>query len=190
MGTPAAVVVNLLGVVGAVHEVVEVGDTAGGHDRQRNGGLAVVNVGAGQQAADRDVAVGDIDMQPVAAPELLVALGVLAVADGAGARQVGEHRLEAHARLSLQPAGGLLDDLVLARPAASPALLRLPRLGRWRRPLARQDRRAIARDVADQAAAQPRPPSRAGTSAACARSGNAPAANSAKARLNVASLGT
>jgi hypothetical protein len=34
------------------------------------------------------------------------------------------------------------------------------------------------------------PPSRASTSAACARSGNAPAANSAKARLNVASLGT
>jgi hypothetical protein len=63
-------------IIGAVHQVVEVGHTAGGHRRQRDRNLAVVQRSGGQHGADRQIAIGYIEMQLVADPADRMALGV------------------------------------------------------------------------------------------------------------------
>src|SRR5208337_4408028 len=68
-------------VVGAVHQVIQVGDFRGGHGGERNGDLAVMDGGCGEHATDRDLAVRGVDMQLVADPGFLMALGVALGAD-------------------------------------------------------------------------------------------------------------
>ena len=57
---------DLRGVVGRIHQIVEVGHPACRHGRQRDRRLAVVQAGRGQQRGDRDVAVGHVQVQLVA----------------------------------------------------------------------------------------------------------------------------
>src|SRR5208337_1500199 len=89
-----ALVVDRGGVVGGVHEIVEIGDAGARHGHQGNGDLAVVDGGRGQHAGDRDLAAGHVDVEFVPGPGLFVALAVFLAADVAGGGQVGEHLAE------------------------------------------------------------------------------------------------
>src|SRR5271166_6245779 len=71
-----AVVMDGGGVVGRIHQVVEIGDAGAGYGHQGNGDLTVVDGSRGKHAGDRDLAAGDIQMQFVADPGFLVALAV------------------------------------------------------------------------------------------------------------------
>ena len=163
MAERAAVVMNGGGVVGGVHEIVEIGNPRAGHGHQGNGDLTVVNGSRGQHAGDGDLAAGDIDMQLVADPGLLVALAVFLGADVAGGGQLGEHLVDGLRGLPLQPRRlGLWPLLVLAR--ASALARRLSAIGRRivllvvglvrRRLLARLDLGGVSGDHADDAPAQ------------------------------------
>ena len=54
--------VDLRGIIGTVHQVVEVGYPRVAQRGQGNGNLAVVGGGGGQEAADRDAAIGGDSM--------------------------------------------------------------------------------------------------------------------------------
>ena len=92
-----------LGGVGGVHQVIQVGRARGGHRRERNGGVAVMQRGGGQDATDRDLAIGHVDMELVADPGFLVPRAVLLRSARAGRREVVQHRLFSHGALPLQP---------------------------------------------------------------------------------------
>ena len=55
----------------------------GAQVHQRNGGLGIVHTGAGQQRTDRDLSVGDIQMQLIAAPIPEMAFTALLHSDAA-----------------------------------------------------------------------------------------------------------
>src|SRR5271166_560185 len=97
-----ALVVDRGGVVGGVHEIVEIGDAGARHGHQGNGDLAVVDGGRGQHAGDRDLAAGHVDVEFVPGPGLFVALAVFLAADVAGGGQVGEHLAEVLRDLPLE----------------------------------------------------------------------------------------
>ena len=87
MAERLAVVMDGGGVVGRIHQVVEIGDAGAGH--QGNGDLTVVDGSRSKHAGDRDLAAGDIQMQFVADPGFLVALAVFLGADIARGGQIG-----------------------------------------------------------------------------------------------------
>src|SRR5271166_1441066 len=97
-----AVGVDRRGVVGGVHEIVEIGDAGAGHGHQGNSDLAVVDGGRGQHAGDRDLAVCHVDVEFVPGPGLFVALAVFLAAEVAGGGQVGEHLAEVLRDLPLE----------------------------------------------------------------------------------------
>ena len=103
--------------------------------------------GRSQDATERNAAIGRVDMQLVAAPECLIALGASLDADIRGAWQIVEHLRQGHPQLALQAARRLGPLLALARTTA-PSF----RGGRWLRRwfLASFNRRRIARHVTDQ----------------------------------------
>ncbi len=78
------------GVIGRIHQIIELEDAGAGHGHQGNGDLAVTHGGRGQHASDRNLAAGDIDMQLIADPCLLIALAVLLGADIARGGEIGE----------------------------------------------------------------------------------------------------
>src|SRR5271169_693481 len=164
MAERLCVVMNSGGVVGRIHQIVEIGDAGAGHGHQGNGDLTVVDGSRGQHAGDRDLAAGDVEMEFVAVPGFLVALAVFLAADIARGGQLGEHLIEVLVGLPFEPGRlGLWPLLVLAR---APALAR--RRGALRRRrivvlvvrllldrfLARLDFGGVARDHADDAAAE------------------------------------
>src|SRR5208283_4840802 len=124
----------------------------------------VVNGGGGQQAGDGNLAAGDVDVQLVADPGLLVALAVFLGADVAGGGQFGEHLVDGLRGLPLEPRRlGLRPWLVLARASALARRLSgggrrrivLPVVGLFRRRLlARLDLGGVAGDHADDAPAE------------------------------------
>src|SRR5271165_5117799 len=164
MAERLAVVMDGGGVVGRIHEIVEIGDAGAGHGHQGNGDLTVVDGSRGQDAGDRDLAAGDIQMQFVADPGFLVALAVLLGADIARGGQIGEHLIEVLRGLPFEARRlGFWPFLVLAR--ASALARRLSAIGRRRillfvvrlrldRLLARLDLGGVARDHADDAPAE------------------------------------
>src|SRR5207344_3168685 len=109
----------------AVHEIVEIGDAAGRDGRQRDRHLAVVQRGGGQKARYRNVAVGRVDVQLVADPARLVALGITLGPDRTVPWQIVQHFGERHRGLALEPPRLLLDHHAVLGPAA----LTLWRLG-------------------------------------------------------------
>src|SRR6516225_6425977 len=115
-------------IIGAVHQVVEIGQAGGGQLGKRDRGLAVVQRGRGQQSADRDIAIGDIEMQLVTNPAFLVALGIALGSNRAVRRQIVRHLRERHGGLTLEPPRLVLDHLALLGPAA--LALRFRRHGR------------------------------------------------------------
>ena len=66
MAQGAAVGLDLRRVVGVVHQIVERREAGRRHGRQGDRHLAVVQAGRGQNGRDRDVAVGDIEVELVA----------------------------------------------------------------------------------------------------------------------------
>src|SRR5271165_3439784 len=155
-----ALVVDRGGVVGGVHEIVEIGDAGAGHGHQGNGDLAVVDGGRGQQAGDRDLAAGHVDVEFVAGPGLFVALAVFLAADVAGCGQVGEHLAEVLRDLPLETRRLRLRTLFVL--AGTSALARRGRIGcrgivfavvglHLDRLLARFDLGGVARDRPDDA---------------------------------------
>jgi hypothetical protein len=56
---------DLRRVAGTVHQIVAIGHPLRRHDRQRNGGLTVVQGGGGQQSGHGNVTVSHVDMQLV-----------------------------------------------------------------------------------------------------------------------------
>src|SRR5271163_1950542 len=164
MAERLCVVMNRGGVVGRIHQIVEIGDAGAGHGHQGNGDLTVVDGSRGQHAGDRDLAAGDVEMEFVAVPGFLVALAVFLAADTARGGQLGEHLIEVLVGLTFEPGRlGLWPLLVLARV---PAFARRRGAIRRRRIvvlvvrllldrfLARLDFGGVARDHADDAAAE------------------------------------
>lgn len=86
-----AVRLDFRAVVGGIHQVVAAGDARGGDRRQRKGGLAVVEAGRGQQAADGDIVIDGIDVKFVTNPMRYMPLGVLFAAMITDDGQVGQH---------------------------------------------------------------------------------------------------
>src|SRR5271165_1533502 len=155
-----ALIVDGGGVVGGVHEIVEIGDAGARHGHQGNGDLAVVDGGRGQHAGDRDLAAGHVDVEFVPGPGLFVALAVFLAADVAGGGQVGEHLAEVLRDLPLEARRLRLRPLFVL--AWTSALARRGTIGRRRvvfavvglvlgRLLARFDLGGVARDCSDDA---------------------------------------
>src|SRR3972149_4002767 len=75
--TQSAAVFALLGAaIGRIHQVVEIGHSGCAHQRQRNPRPAVMHRCTAEQRRDRHTAVGGVQVQLVAVPGDLVALGV------------------------------------------------------------------------------------------------------------------
>ena len=72
-----AVSMNIVGVIGGIHQFVQVDHALGSQCHQRNGDLRVVYAGAGQHSADRHLSVGHVKVKLVTTPVLLVTLAVL-----------------------------------------------------------------------------------------------------------------
>ena len=98
----ADLLVDQARIVGRVHRVVEMGDALSGHPRQRNRRLTVMQRRRCQDATDRDLPVGHIQMQLVSDPCFLVTLAVLLAACVRGSRQIVQHWLQRHPGLALQ----------------------------------------------------------------------------------------
>ena len=60
--------VNRRGVVGRIHDFVEVGDAFRAHLHEGNSDMGIVDAGGGEQGADRDLAIGDIKVKLVFSP--------------------------------------------------------------------------------------------------------------------------
>ena len=88
-------------VVSAVHEVVEIGDTARRYGGQGDGGLAVVDGRRSQQAGDRDIAIGGIDVRFVADPAAGMAFCIAFCANRTSRWQIGQHLDKAAASCQL-----------------------------------------------------------------------------------------
>src|ERR1039458_10506175 len=106
-----------------------------------------------QHATDGDAAGRAVDLQLLADPGLLVSLGVALHTNIAMLWELVEHLCQCHAQLTLDPTGRLDGtDLVLAGTAPRALGFRGRRRLVWlHRFLAHLDRRAVARDVPDQA---------------------------------------
>lgn len=161
----AAVFAQLGAALGGIHEIVAVGHPFGAHQRQRNGGTAVVHRRGGDQRADGHATVGGVQMQFEAVPTDLVALGI-----ALGATITRRGNFPAHLRqclLALAMDGRLLGRRAnFAASRATPFALRCRsalfcrtlcggrRRGRLRfgmpRPLTRRNGRTVSTDVPDQ----------------------------------------
>ena len=187
MAQRPALVVDRGGVVGRVHEIVEIRDAGARHGHQGNGDLAVVDAGRGQHAGDRDLAAGHVDVEFVPGPGLFVALAVFLAADVAGGGQVGEHLAEVLRDLPLETRSVLASAAVRpcadVRACAAAGDDRAPGFVLGRRwPSSQPASRALRSRWRRAIAPMMRPPSARSISAAWILSGSSPCANSANAR--------
>ena len=84
-------IMNLRGVVGRIHEIVEdIGKQRVGFLDNGNGGLGVVERGTGEEAADGDIEIGGTDVEFESVPGLAVTLTVVFAAFGADCGEVGK----------------------------------------------------------------------------------------------------
>ena len=101
---------DLGGIIGCVHQVVQVGDPCRAHGGQRNRDLAVIHRAAEVRIQlQRYPAIARVDMQLVADPRFLIALGVAFGADItglAGRRASPAASLPADAAAGSAPSGG------------------------------------------------------------------------------------
>src|SRR3974390_1227196 len=104
--------VNALRVISRIHQLVERPHPLCAQLHQRNGDLRIVGAGTGQDGADRDIAVNDIQVQLVTLPVFRLALRAFLAPAVAGARQVSQILGQTASRLQLQACrrgfGGLL----------------------------------------------------------------------------------
>src|SRR4029077_17617800 len=109
---------DLRRIIGAVPQGVAPGHPLGGQRCKRDCHLAVVQRGGGQKARYRNVAVGRVDVQLVADPARLVALGITLGPDRTVLWQIVQHFGERHRGLALEPPRLLLDHHALFGAAA------------------------------------------------------------------------
>src|SRR4029077_7734359 len=109
---------DLRRIIGAVHQVVETGHPLGGQRCKRDCPLAVGQRGGGQKARYRNVAVGRVDVQLVADPARLVALGITLGPDRTVPWKIVQHFGGPHCGLALEPPRLLLDPHAVLGPAA------------------------------------------------------------------------
>ena len=110
MPAGAAVRGNCGGIVGGIHDVVQICDPLSGHGHQRNRHLTVVHRRRGQQATNWYLPVRHVDVEFVSGPTRLVALAVLLGSDIAHGGKLCQHGVEVLRDLPLQ-AGGFLRPL-------------------------------------------------------------------------------
>src|SRR5689334_22883270 len=91
------------GIVGGIHDVVEPDDALLALAGERDGGLAVVNRGGGENGGDRHHACGDVEMELVAVPGGGEATTVALAAGVAVDRQFSQHVLERLRALAFDP---------------------------------------------------------------------------------------
>lgn len=103
----SALLVDGTGVIGRVHQLTEELDPFMGHGEEWNGGLGVMHVGPGEDRTGGDLAVGDIEVQLVAAPAHLIALAAGLDAETATGVQFGQHLGEKHMPLALDAGAAL-----------------------------------------------------------------------------------
>ena len=85
---------NRRGIVGRMHDFIQIGDPLGTHLHQGDGDLGIVDAGRSQQGADRDLAISDIKVKLVSAPPEHFPVVALLAADIAGGGDAFEHRLD------------------------------------------------------------------------------------------------
>lgn len=142
-------IVDFLGVVCGIGQIVEVGNALGRHLGQWDRDLAVVQAGGGEDEAHGDVAIEHVQMRLVSTPALHLVLTVLLATPIAGRRQIDEISRQIAFELPLQPSGfrGRGHGLVFGPPTV---LLR--RSGFFfrlvRRLFAPMNRGGVAADVA------------------------------------------
>ena len=175
-----AVIFDLRGVVGAIHQIIQVGQPRRRHGRQRNCHLTVVERRGCKQTTDRDATVGDIQMQLIAGPTRLVAFGLLPTAQCRGRSASIPDRSMPGWRSRRRISRGRSSPL-LGRPRLRFCFLGFAVFSGF-------SRASIA------VASREMCPTRRSSwvllmSASCMRPGKALPANSAKARETVASLG-
>jgi len=98
-----AVGIDLRCVVGRVHQVVKTDDPPGGHLRQGDGYLRIMQRGRTQDSAYRNVPVDRIDMQFVAGPACFVPLGINLGTHIAPRWQISHVLCQAASRLQIKP---------------------------------------------------------------------------------------
>ena len=81
-------------VISRVHQIVQIDHSFGGHSHQRDRYLRVMHAGTAEIAADRDLPIGNVKVQFVSAPVMLVTLAILLNADVALLRQLGQHLVQ------------------------------------------------------------------------------------------------
>src|SRR4051812_17919448 len=91
------------GIVGGVHDVIEPDDALLAFAGERDGDLAVVNRGGGENGGDRYHAGGDVEMEFVAIPGSGEAATVALAARVAADRQFSQHFLERLRALTFDP---------------------------------------------------------------------------------------
>src|SRR5689334_4451003 len=91
------------GIVGGIHDVIEPDDALLAFAGERDGDLAVMHRGRGENGGDRHHAGGDIEMELVAVPGGGEAAAVALAAGVAADRQFGEHRVKGLAALAFDP---------------------------------------------------------------------------------------
>ena len=146
---PCGHLADLFGVVSGVGQVIEVGDASGGHLRQGDGSLAVMQAGGAEDETDGDVAVDHVQMGLVTAPAFDLVMAVFLAAPVANLGQTGQIPLQTALELPLQPrgvrwrGGGIV--LAAAAALAAPGLGRRLRFGLG--PLAGVDGGGVPADV-------------------------------------------
>jgi hypothetical protein len=94
---------NGVGVVGGIHQIVEIVAFGAGQRHQRDGHLRIMHRGGGENARNRNLTASDIDMELIAGPAFLESLAIFLGADIACGGEVGAHLFDGLCRLVLQP---------------------------------------------------------------------------------------
>ena len=150
-------IMDLWGVVGRVHEIVEdVGKQRVGALDNRDGGLGVVERGAGEKSADGDVEIvgGEVEFESV--PGFLIALAVAFGAFGAVGGEVGNVLFQSAMNLEIEAfvGSGRADFAFFGAAAAFGGCRGIGGLGSFHDGFAALDGCGVDADMADEAVAE------------------------------------
>lgn len=148
---------NLRGVVGRIHEMVEdVGNPSIGALDDGNGGLGVVERGAGKEAANGDIEIGGGDVEFESIPSLDISLAVAFAAFGAGCGEVGKVLFQSAKGLEVEAfvGSGREDFAFFGAAAAFGVCGGIGALGCFHRGFPPVDGGGVDADMADEAVAE------------------------------------
>ena len=150
-------ILDLRGIVGRVHEIVEdVGKQRVGALDNRDGGLRVVERGAGEKSADGDVEIGGGEVEFESFPGFLVALAVALGAFGAVGGEVGNVLFQGAMDLEVEAfvGSGRADFAFFGATAAFGGCGGIGGLGSFHDGFAALDGCGVDADMADEAVAE------------------------------------